>query len=204
MSRTEKDAPYEVRAKRLAKSERLNHDPNCGYAFYNGKRYYFERVKEIFYGHEIKELESFRNLLEEKGFSVSTKEKTGYLAEGWIVDYYKDDGINSRLRVNEKRIAVLKEQTDLPDYPTYLIEKFNLKKNIFLILEAVKEHTSGAQCYCNEPSIPKSKNSAPCTCCVGTPKERKEKSKREQRTKNRSISKQARHLDKDLEYFENL
>lgn len=204
MSRTEKDAPYEVRAKRLAKSERLNHDPNCGYALYNGKRHYFERVKEIFYSHETKELESFKNFLEEKGFSVSTKEKTGYLAEGWAVDYSFNDGINSKKRVNEKRISVLLDQNESLDYYTYSIEKLYFKKNIFVILEAVKEIASEVQCYCNEPTLPKSKNSAPCTCCVGTPKERKEKSKRDQRTKNRYIAKQARHLDKDLEYFENL
>lgn len=75
MSRTYKDAPFDVKKKRSAK----NSDSAKDCSICVGKRIIESQLTAIFYAHEIKEIESFVTKAEEIGFEVERNEVTGYL-----------------------------------------------------------------------------------------------------------------------------
>lgn len=75
MSRTYKDAPFDVRKKRSAK----NSDSAKDCSICVGKRIIESQLTAIFYAHEIKEIDSFVAKAEELGFEVERNEVTGYL-----------------------------------------------------------------------------------------------------------------------------
>lgn len=75
MSRTLKDAPHTVRARRHG-HQVTDHTPNCGVRSVRG-----ERVTAVFYAHEQRELAEFRDHAAELGYEVTEQERHGYLGE---------------------------------------------------------------------------------------------------------------------------
>lgn len=87
MSKTYKDAPYRIREKRLGVTDG---DESCALCIENkGKpRIFTTGFTAIFFAHELSQLESFLELVEEKDFTVEQREVQGYLGK----DVYKDLG----------------------------------------------------------------------------------------------------------------
>lgn len=75
MSRTRKDTPIEVRARREAKGVKLNNT----HPWRSGVHSRAANVEALFYAHEVRELEEFIAKAKEFGWTVETREITGHL-----------------------------------------------------------------------------------------------------------------------------
>lgn len=83
MSRTLKDAPYEVRKKRLGVTDRKD---GCALCKDAPQKTVVTGFSGIFFAHEVKETEAFVQKAKELGYKVETTEVSGYL--GKDVDRY--------------------------------------------------------------------------------------------------------------------
>lgn len=74
MSRTYKDDPYFIQAKRKGK---VQHDASC--LTYSPTRTASRTTTEIFYANEVKQMEALETRLTENGDTFTVQEKSGYL-----------------------------------------------------------------------------------------------------------------------------
>ena len=167
MARTEKDRPYEVRAKEASKGV-IKHHRWC-----NGlpRRWnsFSTVTTHIFHANEVKEMETLKEEVAENGTEITSMvEKSGYLISR-DPNTYMDSiyGRPAKPIVREKVVVSL----DGPRGDS-IVSKFD----VFYIFEVTKTVINEDEDACCGATLPKGLDSAPCPCCVRTVK-RKTKNK---------------------------
>ena len=158
MSRTLKDAPYPVRERRHGR-EITTHLPSC-----NRTSVYGERFTAVFYAHEVREYETFRDHAEALGYEVTSREREGFLVERGHADV---DRIKRSTLVRDEADFLTygsRSVRDHPDHPRsrvrYLANGgFTIandhrpKRNIFVVVEAEKLHYAEGLCWHGEHEL---------------------------------------------------
>jgi hypothetical protein len=158
MSRTLKDEPYQVRAR---KNGKIRHSHRCNNPK-NGER----RTSEvfIFYAHEISELETLKAETIEDGKDFSVIEETGYL----LTKLSEWNRWTSRREfLHPKRISVEKTRNLSEDICNSLDEYEIGKYNIFSIVTVTSTHVWGDSDPCCGPEMPAKLigGRKGCRCC---------------------------------------
>lgn len=178
MARTDKDRPYEVRAKEASKGVIKHH------AWCNGlpRRWnsYSTVTTHIFRANEVKEMNALKEQVAENGAEItSVGEKSGYLISRDPNTYYdRLYGRPVKPVVREKVVATL--DGALGDS---IVSKFD----VFYIFEVTKTVIRNDEDACCGATLPKSMDKAVCPCCV---RPVREKSKNKVRGELDSIRKE--------------
>lgn len=87
MSKTYKDEPFEVKAKRLGASKKSDDCAICNGTGDDNKKVVVSGFNAIFYAHEQKEIEALTVHAEELGYTVETAEQRAYLGKTLPLSY---------------------------------------------------------------------------------------------------------------------
>lgn len=155
MSRTLKDAPYTIRARRHGRGI-TSHLPNCDRTSVFG-----ERFTAVFYAHEVREFEAFHDRAEALGYEVTSREREGFLAERARVDMVRIER-STLVRCNAEFLTYgARTVSDRPapsrfrmlafrDGSLKIANDHRPKRNIFVVVEAEKLHYSEGTCWHGE------------------------------------------------------
>jgi hypothetical protein len=196
MSRTKKDAPYEVRAKRATNSEKRRHARWCN-GIDRHKDYYTATATHIFYANEVAKMEEFREEIEESGSDLKVTEKSGYLISSdpnLDIDFSNP---YSRYFGKEKLPLIREKVVDRLDGARgdHIYSSFDIFY-IFEITKTIKNRNTGECC---SPILPKGLTSkSGCSCCSDEPD-------KESRTKVRDeLVAERKHYNAELDYEDDL
>lgn len=157
MARTEKDRPYNVRAKEASKGV-IKHHRYC-----NGLPYrwtnYTKVTNHIFHAHEVKEMEALKEILAEDGSEFTVTETSGYLIST-NPNTYNDFLYKRPLK------PFVRDRVETILNGSYRDEKVG-RFDIFYIFEVTKviENKNNKDDACCGATLPKAIDRAECPCC---------------------------------------
>lgn len=155
MARTEKDRPYEIRAKEASKGI-IKHHPYCNGLPHSWESYTSTKT-HIFHANEVKEMDALREEVDEAGDEIKVIEKSGYLVS---IDpnTYSDFLYKRPLRphIREKVVADLSGPRGNNLYSSF---------DVFYIFEVSKTVDNKDERACCGATLPKALDRAECSCC---------------------------------------
>lgn len=198
MSRTYKDEPCKIRAEKIVKAQRLNHDEHCSLVRTRAQEY-LEEFIEIFYSHEIHEMEEFASNLKSDGWDIKTREDYGFLVTG--KPHFLERSLINKNRLYSDRIIVIDDRNLKLNISIESLKVSN-KKSLFTVFQISRISSYSPTCNCDDLVIPKSLYNMACPSCTEKPEVLKNITNKKQRTANRKVRSSVNHLTNSFDEFD--